>query len=96
MDPYTIRQSELVGSDGQELWRIHVDLVDSYGPTSVGLPPYHACSGVSRASAEEAFADYQAQKGDGIRFESRDGSRSWFYPWQDVTELRVMPMREAL
>jgi hypothetical protein len=58
--------------------------------------PFHTCSGVSRAQAEEALAWYQCRGGDGIGFEEWDGSRGWFYPWEDVVGFRIMPMREAL
>jgi hypothetical protein len=92
MHPYEITQHEQVGS--REEWRIHVDL-EGY-ETVDDRPPFHTCDGVAREVAESALAWFEARGGDGIRFVERDGSFSWFYPWERVKDLRIMPMREAV
>jgi hypothetical protein len=94
MEPYSIEQPVSL-PQGDDLWRIHVDLDDSY-KTFDGRPAFHHCDGVSREEAHRALSNYRSRYGEGIGFEQHDTGQLWFYPWFRVVGLRIMPMREAI
>lgn len=96
MKPKIIEQPAAGSTSTGELWRIHLDLDVDPSLTTDGRPGFHTCDGVSREDAEGALADFQTQHTDGIGFTDLARSRRWYYPWREVLDLRIMPMREAL
>ncbi len=96
MEPYFIEQRLGQAVAGDELWRIYVDLDPARFPTNDGLRPFHCCDNIAAGEAHRALSEFRSQPTAGIGFEERGTGQQWFYRWEYVVNLRIMPMREAV